>query len=194
MIMKTYKVIFAIFLLSPAIFLGCGSSDTGVGGEAASTLRKADSQGGDSGGVVRQTPTLSARDTLGEAKAVATRQGPDGLEVDLTRVGFAGDLMTVELRYRNPTANEIWLDTFSIEQVSFIDDATSKRYGVVKDQSGQYMASPLSGGKEYINPHYVKERGYSIVWFKFPAPPPSTQTISINIPKVSPFDGIRIQR
>jgi hypothetical protein len=187
--MKTCKIIFAIFLLSPALFLGCGPSDAGVKSEV---LKKVDSQGGESGGVVRQTPPPPAQKTLGEHNAIATRQGPDGLEVDLARVGFAGDLMTVELRYRNPTANEIWLNNFKLEQVSFIDDATSKRYSVVKDQSGQYMASPLSG--EYINPHYVKERGYSIVWFKFPAPPTTTQTISINIPNVSPFDGIRIQR
>jgi hypothetical protein len=192
--MKTCKIIFAIFLLSPALFLGCGPSGADVGEAATSTLKKADSQGGASGGVVRQTPIPPAQNTLGENKAIATRQGPNGLEVDLTRVGFAGDLMTVELRYRNPTAKEIWLDIFSLEQVSFIDDATSKRYSVVKDQSGQYIASPLYGSQGSINPHYVKEMGYSIVWFKFPAPPTTTQTISINIPNVSPFDGIRIQR
>src|SRR5262245_33668487 len=190
--MKTCKIIFAIFLLSPALFLGCGPSDAGVKSEV---LKKVDSQGGESGGVVRQTPTPPAQKTLGEHNAIATRQGPDGLEVDLARVGFAGDLMTIELRYRNPTAKEIWLDMFRLDQVSFIDDATSKRYSVVKDQSGQYMASPFSRlGDGSINPHYVKENGYSIVWFKFPAPPTTTQNISINIPNVSPFDGIRIQR
>jgi hypothetical protein len=187
--MKTCKIIFAIFLLSPALFLGCASSDAGV---KSAVLKKVDSQGGEAGGVVRQTPIPPGQKTLGENKAIATRQGPDGLEVDLTRVGFAGDLMTIELRYRNSTAKSIWIEWFRLDQVSFIDDATSKRYSVVKDQSGQYMASPLGG--EYIVANSVKEMGYVMVWFKFPAPPTTTQTISINIPNVSPFDGIRIQR
>jgi hypothetical protein len=192
--MKTCNIILAILLLSPALFWGCGSNGDGLGKAASAKLQKVDSQGRESGVVASQTPTPPSQATQGDTRVIATRQGPDGLEVDLARVGVTGDLMTIELRYRNSTVDAIWLNTFSLNQVSFIDDATSRRYSVVKDQSGQYMASPLSGGGGFIEAHYVKEKGYSIVWFKFPAPPPTTQTISINIPKVSPFDGIRIQR
>jgi hypothetical protein len=189
--MKTCKIIFAIFLLSPALFLGCGSSNTGVGEAATASLRKADSQRGEAGGVVRETPTPPAQKTLGEHKTIATRLGPYGLEVDLTRIGFTGDLMTVEMRVRNPSNKAATLRGFRLDKVSFIDDATSRRYSMVKDQSGNYMASPTDG--EYIPNQDIDGGGYSLIWFKFPAPPSTTQTISITIPGVNPFDGIRLE-
>jgi hypothetical protein len=190
--MKTCKTIFAIFLLLPPLFLGYSSINTGVGRAATLALSKADSQGRESGGGVRQTLARPARAVLSEPKVIATRQGPNGLEVDLTRIGFTGDLMTIEMRVRNPAKERITLKGFRLEKVSVIDDATSRRYGVVKDQSDNYMASPSTGG--YIDAQHINGGGYSLMWFKFPAPPPSTQTISITIPTVNPFDGISLQR
>jgi hypothetical protein len=190
--MKTCKTIFAIFLLLPALFLGYSSNNAGVGRAATLALSKADSQRRESGGVVRQRPARPSRAVLSEPNVIATRQGPNGLEVDLTRIGFTGDLMTIEMRVRNPASKQVTFEGFRLEEVSVIDDATSRRYGVVKDQSNKYMASPSRGG--YIKSHDIDGGGYSLMWFKFPAPPPSTQTISITIPTVNPFDGISLQR
>jgi hypothetical protein len=200
-IMKAFKIIFAISLISPALFLGCGSSNTGVGDAASASLRRADSQEGASGGVVRQTPApqSSAPPSMpNRFTVIATRPGSGGLEVDLTGVEVTGDILTVALRYR--TVTDGYNDTevsFPIDQVSINDDATSRRYGVLKDQSDHYMAAPLSG--ENSIKFIVKNGGnfkgsYEVAWFKFPAPPAQAQTISINIPKVAPFDNIRIQR
>jgi hypothetical protein len=199
--MKSCKIIFAISLLSPALFLGCGSSNTGVGEAATASLRKADSQGGEAGGAVRQTPTpqsFAPPSLPNRFTVIATRPGSGGLEVDLTGVAVTGDLLTVALRYR--TVTDSYNDTevsFPIDQVSITDDATSRRYGVLKDQSDHYMAAPMSG--EDSIKFIVKNGGnfkgsYEVAWFKFPAPPAPAQTISINIPKVAPFDNIRIQR
>jgi hypothetical protein len=190
--MKTCKSIFAIFLLLPALFLGCGSNNTEVGRAATLAQPRADSQGRESGGGVRQTPPQPSRAVLSEPKVIATRQARNGLELDLTRIGFTGDLMTIEFCVRNPTNEHVTFATFPLEKVSFIDDATSRRYSVVKDKSDNYIASPVSGA--YIERQRIDGGGYSLMWFKFPAPPPSTQTISITIPTVNPFDGISIQR
>jgi hypothetical protein len=201
--MKTCKIIFAIFLLSPALFLGCGPSDAGVRSEV---LKKVDSQAGESGGVVRQTPapkssaTPAPAQTLPSGNAViATRLGAGGLEVDLMRAGVTGDLFAVELRFRNSNkgyGNHRDIQ-FPIEQVSLVDDATSRRYSVLKDQTGQYMAAPMIDweGKP-IQSIYLRidPESDGIMWFKFPAPPPQAQTVSINIPRIAPFDNIRIQR
>jgi hypothetical protein len=178
--MKTCQTIFAIFMLLLALLLGCSSNNTEVGKAATLAQPRADSQGRESGGVVRQTPAQPLRAVLSEPKVIATRQGRNGLELDLTRIGF------------NPTNKQVTFEGFPLAKVSFIDDAISRRYGVVKDQSGNYMASPSSG--EYIDSQYIDGGGYSLMWFKFPAPPPSTQTISITIPSVNPFDGISLQR
>jgi hypothetical protein len=204
--MKTCKVIFAIFLLSPVLFLGCGSSNTGVEDAASASLRRADSQGGVSGGVVRQTPTPQAsatpahEQTLPSGNAViATRLGSGGIEVDLMRAGIAGDLFAVELRCRN--INKHWQETryvkFPVEQVSVVDDATSRRYSVLKDQTGQYMAAPMidhNGNPIKSIYMYIAAEGDGVIWFKFPAPPPEAKTVSINVPTIAPFDNIPIQR
>jgi len=206
--MKTCKIIFAIFLLSPALFLGCGPSGAGVGEAATSTLRKADSQGGASGGVVLQTPTpetptpqataTQSPSSESKVKVIATQPGSGGVEVDLTNVEVTGEVLTVALRYRNITASLLNAEVdFPIDQVSITDDATSRRYGVLKDQSGRYMASPLSGERSIkfsVVPQSVSPGFYEVAWFKFPAPPAPAQTISINVPRVAPFDKVRIQR
>jgi hypothetical protein len=202
--MKACRIIYAIFLLSPALFLGCSSSNTGVGEAATASLRKADTQGGASGGVVRQTPTSQSSATPAPAQklpsgnaVIATRFGPGDLEVDLMRAGVTGDTLAVELRCRNPNKYRSVIIKFPIEQVSVIDDATSRRYGVLKDQAGQYLAAPMidrSGNPIQSIYSYIGGESKSVMWFKFPAPPPQAQTVSINIPKIAPFDNIRIQR
>jgi hypothetical protein len=198
--MSTHKIVFATFLLFPALFLGCGSNNRVVGGEADSTSQKTDSKAAESGGVIRQTPTPqspAATPSTDRFTVIATRPGSGGLEVDLTSVAVSGDIVTVSLRYRNLQVDFGATVDFPIEQASITDDATSRRYGVLKDQAGQYMASPLSSNNS-IRFTVVSEKSfpgsYEVAWFKFPAPPPEAQTISINIPKVAPFENIRIKR
>ncbi|MGF1571303.1 MAG: hypothetical protein ACFCVD_25045 [Nodosilinea sp.] len=120
-----------------------------------------------------------------------TQYGPKNSEVDLMAAKVTGDIITVTLRYRSMPSERL-ATRYSIEEVSYIDDATSKRYGVVQDESGAWLASPKdSGGDDvYISIYDNAE----IAWFKFPAPPPEAQTISINIPEVSPFDGVSVER
>jgi archaellin len=196
--MSTHKFVFATLLLLPALFLGCNSNNRAVEGSGDSTSQKTDSQAAESRGVVRQTPapqspvTPSSRYTV-----ITTRPGSGGLEVDLTSVAVTGDIVTVSLRYRNLRVYYGADVNFPIEQVSITDDATSRRYGVLKDQSGQYMASPLSSSNTIqftVDSEKTYPGSYEVAWFKFPAPPPEAQTISINVPKVAPFENISIKR
>jgi hypothetical protein len=197
--MSTHKIVFAAFQLFSVLFLGCSSNNHAVGGAVDSTPQRTDSKAADSGGVVRQTPAPQSPATTSPPdrfKAIATRPGSGGLEVDLTDVAVSGDIVTVSLRYRNMT-HRYAIVRFPIEEVSIIDDATSRRYGVLRDQSGQYMAAPLyreSSVKLTVKSQKQISGIYEVAWFKFPAPPPEAQTISINIPKVAPFDNIRIKR
>ena len=191
--MRTFKVIFAISLLVPTPFMGCSLNAPNTGGQVT-----ASSQAAEAGGVVRQRPTPEPSATpalppsLPSGNAViATRLGSKNHEVDLMRCSVTGDILSVELRYRNvgtsfPTIN------FPVERVNIIDEATSRRYGVLKDQSGRYMASPLCCKEEILL--NTSPREYYVMWFKFPAPSAQAQTVSINIPEVAPFDNIRIQR
>lgn len=124
------------------------------------------------------------------ASAIRTNAGPDGTTVALTRAQVTGNVLTVELRYSPPGAETTWvyLDT---DEVSVIDDATSQRLGVLQDDAKTWMAAPLSGDRISLP---LREGRPGIVWFKFPAPSPGAPTVSINIPDVSPFDGVPVQR
>ena len=142
------------------------------------------------GSVVRDT-AQPASAPAPVAPPIQTQQGPDGVRVDLTRAAVTGDILTVQLAYIAP-GDESFSDYFPAEEVSVIDDATSQRYGILKDQSGAWLAAPLFVTKN-IRPSAQKGET-AIVWMKFPAPPATSPTVSVNIPKVGPFDGVPVSR
>lgn len=142
-------------------------------------------------GVERLEPEPDAATTASDA-VLQTQPGPRGVEVDLRRAEVTGDILTVEVVYRNPT-DRYRSAVYKPDKVSIIDDATSKRYDVLQDDTERYMASPLSP-TDSISLNPAPKGGSAIGWFKFPAPPPSSQTISVNIPDVGAFTGVPVQR
>ncbi len=122
---------------------------------------------------------------------IQTQQGPEGARVDLTRAAVTGDILTVQLSY-TAASDKSFSDYFRADEVSVIDDATSQRYGILKDQTGAWLAAPL-----FVS-HSIRvsaQKGETaIVWMKFPAPPATSRTVSVNVPKVGPFDGVPISR
>lgn len=138
------------------------------------------------------TPSEPAARPAPTTPAIRTAAGPEGTTVELTRMQVTGNVMTVELRYSPPAGADAaqWV-YFPLEDVSIIDDATSQRYGVLQDEQKNWMASPLTGERIGL----VMRGGHpAVVWFKFPAPPASSPTVSVNIPNVSPFDGVPVIR
>jgi hypothetical protein len=121
-------------------------------------------------------------------QAIQTQPGPAGAQVALNRVSVTGDLMTVQLTYTGGSGN----NHAKLEEVSVIDDATAKQMGVLKDNAGKWLASPLNFNGQMLDVSLSDKP--SVVWFKFPAPPAETKTVSINIPDVAPFDGVPVTR
>ena len=118
---------------------------------------------------------------------LASEPGPRGTMVDLQKADVTGDILTVQIGIRNGRANQ----SVPIEEISIIEDATAKRIGVLKDDGGQWLASPLQGARN--ERLFLKGEG-DVAWIKFAAPDPSAQTISIGIPEVGSFDGIPVRR
>ena len=144
---------------------------------------------------VTQKPQSVAQQTQSSAP-IQIQPGPKEMQVELLSAKVTGKVLTVTIRYV-PGENVSFASTnYPIEQVSYIEDATAKQYGVLQDQSGLYLASPKTGksSNEIINLGVSSSSGAAIAWFKFPAPSPEAQTVSINIPQVAPFDGVTIQR
>lgn len=148
---------------------------------------------GEAAGVVREEPTPTPSPTPAAAPteaAIRTHAGPDGTSVDLVRANVVGDILTVALTYRK--ADNHCCEYIMLDEVSVIDDATSQRIGVLKDNSGKWMAAPLHGTGDRLRVHV--EDGAAQIWFKFPAPSAEARTVSINIPNVLPFDAVPLTR
>ena len=136
--------------------------------------------------VAAPTPTPVAAPP---AAAIQTQAGPKGNSVALNRVAVTGDILTVSTTFSG--GNDCCVH-IKVEDVSVIDDATSQRISVLKDNTGKYMAAPLETDSRSISPESYKLP--SVVWFKFPAPPATTKTVSIAIPGVAPFDAVPVTR
>lgn len=144
-------------------------------------------------GVVRERtdPTPVPTPAPVEQAVIQTQPGPSGTQVALNKVAVTGDILTVQLTYTGGTESS-W-QTPALGEVAVIVDATSQKIGVLKDGEGNYMASPINSGVSK-NMGFHTGQGPQIVWFKFPAPPATARTVSINIPDVVPFDGVPVTR
>ena len=136
-----------------------------------------------------ETPSPTPTPTQVAAPAIQTQPGPKGASVALNRVAVTGDVLTVALTYSGGTC----CSYAKIDEVSVIDDATAQRLGVLKDNAGKAMAAPISSNGKDVRIGDSR-RNTAQVWFKFPAPPATTQTVSIAIPEVAPFDAVPVTR
>jgi len=136
------------------------------------------------------SPSPSPSPTQQQA-AIQSQPGPRGTTVALTRAGVTGDILTVALTYHGE-GNDC-CEYVNLDDVSVIDDATSQRLGVLKDDRGKWMAAPLYESDQNQLRFDIKN-GVAQVWFKFPAPSAGAKTVSINVPNVAPFDGVPIAR
>ncbi len=145
-------------------------------------------------GVTRSEPAAPAVPAAPAKAALDTQTGPQGTQAALTKALVRGDILTVELQYSLPASADNMTPFYEkVEQISYVDDATSKKYGVLKDQTQAFMATPFDTDLKKLRVAPVKA-GPAIVTLKFPAPPATSKTISLSIPETGSFDGIAVQR
>ncbi len=127
------------------------------------------------------------------AAPIATQAGPKGSQWELSKVAVTGNVLTVQFNVRAGDEH-LWNPSLPLSDVSVVDDATSQRYSPLQDNSGKPMAAPLNTQNDQKLKLDIQKNSSGVVWVKFPAPPATSQTVSINIPEVAPFDGVAIQR
>ena len=127
------------------------------------------------------------------AEVIISQPGPNGTTWNLTRVAVTGRLMTVQFQVKPAAGKSMLLTSQRMTEINLVDDATSQRYSVLKDDTGKYMASPLTSKGDDLRVDSGVDKS-AVVWFKFPAPPEGSTSVSINIPEVGPFDGVTVKR
>jgi len=105
----------------------------------------------------------------------------------------AGQLK-VRLKIVNPGKNKAsggalrYADTFAFDAVN------KRKYPLLKDQSGKYLAEPMSdgndGGRYWYS--YVEPGGQTLVSLTFQPPPDSTRAVDIILPLIAPLENIPI--
>ncbi len=125
-----------------------------------------------------------------------TQYGPDGIEVDLIRCKVSDKVLSVAFKFRSTAEDgsvSVDIDTRVVHYV-----ANNKKYQVLKDDKGNWVAGPLdlihkgvaSGTRIYLG----DSKASKVVWYKFPAPPEEVTKIQINLDGIMPFDDVEVQR
>ncbi len=165
---------------------------------------------------------LACTGTVMAKKVLDEQFGPGGSRVELVKAKIRNNVLTLAVRYTHP-AEVLKLDgkhpsmdlrvrnipiKFKVGSVFYIADG--KRYFVLKDKEGNWLASPVVGDyicepvdlqalKKQMKKNKVpalkleEDHPVKILWFKFPAPPEGVDEIEFQIPEVSPFD-VEIKR
>jgi hypothetical protein len=130
-------------------------------------------------------------------EVIQTQMAMKGAEVDLVQAKINGKVLSVAFSVRAPTDDTISQFEIKPEEVFYVDATQNKKYHILKDEKGKWLAGPISklvGPKdEYlIDIKYVKKGKSAIMWMKFPAPQVDNAKIEINLPGIVPFSDIEI--
>ena len=113
-----------------------------------------------------------------------------GVTAEVTEFRRKGNTLTAKVRLTNKGQKVepeiVW------KEVSLLDTTGGKKYEVLKDEKGGYIASNRQGWDDRWSA-WLDNGESQIVWMKFPAPPATVKTISLQLPKMAPFDDLTIQ-
>ncbi len=171
--------------------------------------------------IIMVTAMLFSTGAVMAGTVLDEQYGPGGAKVELVKAKVRNGVLTLGIRYIHPAevmvleegkdridinpylkSREIPIK-FKVSDVFYL--VNGKRYYVLKDKQGNWLASPVVGdyiaepiNKEILKKHLKKEKipalildgdhPIKILWFKFPAPPEGTEEIEFQVPEVSPFD------
>lgn len=114
-----------------------------------------------------------------------------GVAAEVTEFRRKGNTLTAKVLLRNqgtdPAETEI-----NYKEVYLMDLGGGKKYEVLRDEKGNYIAALRSG---WSDRWYEKlEPGRTVtVWMKFPAPPADVRSVTLQVPGVLPFEDLPIE-
>lgn len=135
---------------------------------------------------------LSVAPPVFAADPIQTQSGTEGdVEVDVVKAAVKDGTLTIQLAYRNK-GKEAAKFYFDANDVYYIDEKEKKKYHVLKDDKGTYIASPIRSKETVL--FEVKPEGKTVSWYKFPAPTSGAAKINLVLPNVLPFEDLPISQ
>jgi hypothetical protein len=137
-------------------------------------------------------PAVAPATAPAAAAALASQQTNwPGIVADVTEFRRKGSTLTVRVVLRNQGNVDSEPDVHYNE--SYVMDAgAGKKYEVLKDEQGNYIAALRSGYRDRWHQNLPPGGTYTI-WMKFPAPPPDVKAVTLQISGVPPFEDLAIQ-
>jgi hypothetical protein len=129
------------------------------------------------------------------AEPIQSSFGTDGtLEFDVVKAKVTDNVLTIAIKIRNDSGSGVRFEGV-IDNTYYIVKSESKKYHVLRDSSGKWLADPLKyGANSAWYDMRINGGGTGLIWMKFPAPPESETTVDLSVHKVVPFDGLAIAR
>ena len=113
------------------------------------------------------------------------------MDVEVLKASILDNIFTIVLLYRNngEAKERVY---YNFAGVYFIDDTEKKKYHVLKDSNNRWIGAPMNSAGDISKK--IAAGGKQLVWFKFPAPPATVESINLVIPGVLPFEELAISR
>jgi hypothetical protein len=73
-----------------------------------------------------------------------------------------------------------------------MDAPNARKYEVLRDEKGNYIAALTSGWRDRWY-KTMEPSEQQTIWIKFPAPPPEVRAITLQLPNMPPFEDLAIQ-
>lgn len=114
-----------------------------------------------------------------------------GVVAEVTEFRRKGNTLTAKVRLRNQGGVKVQPDV-QYGDVYVMDLAAGKKYKVLEDEAGAYIADLRSGWKDRWYDDLDAGQSH-LLWMKFPAPPADVKSVTLQIPGVPPFEDLPIQ-
>ncbi|HEV2855743.1 MAG TPA: hypothetical protein VHC97_23350 [Thermoanaerobaculia bacterium] len=114
-----------------------------------------------------------------------------GIDADITEFRRKGSTLTARVVLRNQGSAQARPE-IHYDEVYVMDLGAGKKYEVLKDEKGTYIAALRSGWSDRWYQELPPGGTYTL-WMKFPAPPPDVKTVTLQVPGMPPFEDLPIQ-
>jgi hypothetical protein len=115
-----------------------------------------------------------------------------GIVAEVTEFRRKGNTLTAKIRLKNEGGDAEAQPDIKYSEAYLMDAAGGKKYEVLKDEKGSYIAALRSGWDDRWY-EKVAPGEQRVIWIKFPAPPPDVTSITLQIPGAPPFEDLAIQ-
>lgn len=141
-----------------------------------------------------ETPAPSAAAAApagGETVLASQETNWKGIVAEVTEFRRKGNTLTAKVRFRNQGGVQAQPD-IHYDEVYVMDLAAGKKYKVLEDEAGAYIAALRQNWKDrwYEDIDAGQSR---LIWMKFPAPPADVKSVTLQVPGVPPFEDLPIQ-